>query len=147
MYEALDQETGATIAVKVLPIASQGGYGDEEAALKKMMREIHIMRELHHDNIVHFLSCDKASLLWAHRRNPHPRPLPLQTEEELHIFLEYVAGGSVASMVKQYGSLALPVVQRYTVQMFQGLAFLHEQQIAHRDIKAGPSASRLSHSR
>lgn len=61
----------------------------------------------------------------------------MQTEEELHIFLEYVAGGSVASMVKQYGSLALPIVQRYTAQMFEGLRFLHEQQIAHRDIKAG----------
>ena len=104
--------------LQVLPIAVQSGYGDEEATLKKMMKEIHIMRELNHTNIVRFLSCEK-------------------TDVELHIFLEYIAGGSVASLLKNYGALTVPVIQRYAAQMFTGLSFLHAQQICHRDIKGG----------
>ena len=51
------------------------------------------------------------------------------------IFLEYVPGGSIKSLVERFGSLDEAVVRVYTRQLLLGLEYLHTNGIAHRDIK------------
>ena len=53
----------------------------------------------------------------------------------LNIFMEYVDGGTVASMLRTKGPFDEGTVRRYTHQLLQGLEYLHSKKIAHRDLK------------
>jgi mitogen-activated protein kinase kinase kinase len=69
---------------------------------------------------------------------PHPLFLSLDSsldEEFLNIFLEYVPGGSVATLLSNYGAFEEPLVRNFVRQILQGLNYLHERDIIHRDIK------------
>lgn len=52
-----------------------------------------------------------------------------------YVFLEYVPGGSIRSMLHEFGVLEEPLVAVYTRQILLGLKHLHDQNIVHRDIK------------
>ena len=49
--------------------------------------------------------------------------------------MEYVPGGSVATMLNNYGPLEETLVRSFNRQILQGLNYLHEKDIIHRDIK------------
>jgi len=56
-------------------------------------------------------------------------------DEYLNIFLEYVPGGSVTALLRNYGAFEEPLVKNFVRQISQGLDYLHERDIIHRDIK------------
>ncbi|CAG8795909.1 5545_t:CDS:10, partial [Cetraspora pellucida] len=56
-------------------------------------------------------------------------------DETLNIFLEYVPGGSVTTMLNNYGALEEPLVRSFVRQILEGLKYLHGKDIIHRDIK------------
>ena len=58
----------------------------------------------------------------------------------LSIFLEYVPGGSIRSLIDRFGALQEPLVRVYTRQLLLGLEYLHRNGIAHRDIKGKVSS-------
>lgn len=58
-------------------------------------------------------------------------------QEHLNIFLEYVPGGSVTTLLRNYGAFEEPLVKNFVRQILKGLAYLHEKDIIHRDIKGG----------
>src|SRR5690606_31413243 len=74
------------------------------------------MKNLKHENIVRYYGADKVGTT-------------------LNIFLEYVPGGSLSSIVRKYGRLSEDVVRQYTKQLLLGLDYLHKNRIVHRDIK------------
>lgn len=53
----------------------------------------------------------------------------------MNIFLEYVPGGSVATLLSNYGAFEETLVRNFVRQILQGLNYLHERDIIHRDIK------------
>lgn len=53
----------------------------------------------------------------------------------LYIFLEYVPGGSIASMLEQFGVFREDLVRRFMHQILLGTRYLHDKGIIHRDIK------------
>ena len=56
-------------------------------------------------------------------------------EDHLNIFLEYVPGGSVTALLRNYGAFEEPLVKNFVRQILEGLNYLHERDIMHRDIK------------
>lgn len=53
------------------------------------------------------------------------------------IFMQYVPGGSLATNIKRFGALDEEIFSRYTKQILEGVAYLHENGVIHRDIKGG----------
>jgi len=113
VHQGLNMDNGFMIAVKVML-----HRGRQEEEVKELENEIKLMRSLDHPNIVRYLGCDTD-------------------EDSLYIFQEWVPGGSIASMLKQYGPLSEPVVKRYLAQILHGLAYLHDNRVVHRDVKGG----------
>lgn len=115
VFLGLDQETGQLMAVKAVQVprsASQKIAGQ----VASLEAEVKLLRRMDHPNIVRYLYTERS-------------------EEALHIFLEYVPGGSIASLVTKFGSLPEPVIRVYTRQILTGLEYLHAHGIIHRDIK------------
>jgi mitogen-activated protein kinase kinase kinase len=46
-----------------------------------------------------------------------------------------VPGGSVTALLRNYGAFEEPLVKNFVRQILQGLDYLHERDIIHRDIK------------
>lgn len=118
VYLALNGLTGELMAVK--QVETSGGNPAAEARKKSMLdaleREINLLKDLQHPNIVQYLASSKE-------------------DDHLNIFLEYVPGGSVAAMLNTYGPLDEPLIRNFVRQILTGLAYLHEKDIIHRDIK------------
>ena len=57
------------------------------------------------------------------------------SDKSIHIFLEYVAGGSIQTLLKKYGAFNEGLIRIYTKQILEGLEYLHVNNIVHRDIK------------
>jgi len=120
VYLALHAVTGELLAVKQVETPSPGSNGQNDTRKKSMIealkREIGLLRDLQHPNIVQYLGCSSTS-------------------EHLNIFLEYVPGGSVQTMLNSYGALREPLIRTFVRQIVTGLAYLHAREIIHRDIK------------
>jgi mitogen-activated protein kinase kinase kinase 3 len=75
-----------------------------------------MLRQLSHPNIVQYHGSDL-------------------TDDALSIYLEYVSGGSIHKLLREYGPFKEPVIRNYTGQILAGLAYLHGRNTVHRDIK------------
>ena len=123
VFLALHALTGELMAVKQVEMPSRlsgGGSSDLDKKREKMVAalrcEIDLLRSLQHPNIVQYLGSNSDA-------------------EHFNIFLEYVAGGSVAAMLTSYGHLHEPLIRNFVRQILAGLSYLHAQDIIHRDIK------------
>ena len=119
VFLALHAVTGELMAVKQVEMPSNTNSvldKKKEGMVAALKREIDLLRDLQHENIVQYLgsNCD---------------------EEHFNIFLEYVPGGSVAAMLNSYGSLQEPLIRNFVRQILAGLSYLHGRDIIHRDIK------------
>ena len=104
--------------------------------LSALEREIELLRDLHHENIVQY-HCER-SLAWSRHARISPTDGILAScidDDHLNIFLEYCPGGSVTSLLRNYGAFEEPLVRNWVRQILLGLNYLHERDIIHRDIK------------
>jgi len=58
--------------------------------------------------------------------------MPKQIDDRLYVYLEYVSGGSIYKLVKEYGQLGEIAIRNYTRQILLGLAYLHAKNTVHR---------------
>ena len=109
--------TGKLYAVKHLSLIRPGINVQE---IMKLQKEIQFMKDYQHKHIVGYIGAkvdvDKGLVF---------------------IFQEWVPGGSMVHLLKKFGPFQEGVVRSYTRQILEGLAFLHENGIIHRDIKGG----------
>ena len=75
-----------------------------------------MLRGLRHTNIVRYLGVERVA-------------------DSVYVLEEWVPGGSVASLVAQFGPLPDSVTREYTVQALRGLVYLHSHDLIHRDVK------------
>lgn len=118
VYLALNVTTGEMIAVKqVLAPERVSENAKVPEVIEALRSEVETLKDLDHLNIVQYLGFEK-------------------TEKEYNLFLEYVAGGSVASCLRLYGKFEEPLIRFLTLQVLKGLSYLHTKGILHRDMKA-----------
>ena len=120
VYLALNATTGDMLAVKQVELPRTSGDKDDErqtGVIAALKGEIETLRDLDHPHIVQYLGYE-------------------ETVEHLSIFLEYVPGGSVGRCIRRYGKFEEGVVRSFTHQIIDGLAYLHQRDILHRDLKA-----------
>jgi mitogen-activated protein kinase kinase kinase len=113
VYAAVNLDTGAVMAVKEIRLQDTQSI---RHVLKSIKDEMTVLEILSHPNIVHYYGVE------VHR-------------DRVFIFMEYCQGGSLAGLL-EYGRIEdEQVIQVYTLQMLEGLAYLHQSGIVHRDIK------------
>jgi len=85
--------------------------------VEALKSEMDLLKDLEHEKIVSYLGFE-------------------ETPQHMSIFLEYVDGGSVGRCLRKHGKFEEQVIQFFTVQILEGLEYLHSRGILHRDLKA-----------
>ncbi|OHT12055.1 STE family protein kinase [Tritrichomonas foetus] len=109
VYKAFDQETGKSVAIKCLKT---------KESIESFQAELDLLKRLHHSAIVPYIDS-----FYDGKGN-------------LQIVMEYADNGSILDVIHKYGNLNESVAAIYISQVLQGLAYLHKQNVLHRDIKA-----------
>ncbi|KAK9478709.1 kinase-like domain-containing protein [Lipomyces japonicus] len=111
VYKALNWRTGETVAAKQISLSNLS-----QQEVEKIMLEIELLKTLDHSNIVRYHGFVKTGSL-------------------LYIILEYCENGSLTAICKSFGRFPEHLVSLYIAQVLQGLVYLHDEGVIHRDIK------------
>jgi serine/threonine protein kinase len=114
VFLAVNKADGKRVAVKVLPPAD----AKDDTSRKRFAREFRSTCELNHPNFVR--SFDSG-----------------EDKKVPYLVMEFVDGSSLQQIVGQSGPLNIHRAANYIKQAAQGLQYIHEQKLVHRDIKPG----------
>ncbi|KAL4482968.1 hypothetical protein ABPG74_018994 [Tetrahymena malaccensis] len=107
-------KTKKEYAIKVVDKQSQ--Y--YKSAYKRLKNEIEIHLDLKHKNIVKMIKSFEDS-------------------ENLYLVMEYCEGGDLFHYLKHHKKLSEAEAKRITYRLAEGLKYLHDKSIIHRDLKLG----------
>uniref|UniRef100_A0A7S2WEB9 non-specific serine/threonine protein kinase n=1 Tax=Mucochytrium quahogii TaxID=96639 RepID=A0A7S2WEB9_9STRA len=111
VFACRNSETGETLAVKRISLRNLN-----KDSLMNIEQEVSLLKKLDHPNIVKYIDT-------------------VRTGENLFIVLEYMENGSLAQNLRLFGTLSQSLCALYIRQILNGLSYLHEQGVIHRDIK------------
>lgn len=112
VFKGRNRQTGELVALKEIHLDS------EEGTPSTAIREISLMKELKHDNIVALHDV-------------------IHTENKLMLVFEYMDGDLKKYMDTQgeRGALRPPVIKSFMYQLLKGIDFCHKNRVLHRDLK------------
>lgn len=113
VFSAVNLDTGGVMAVKEIRFHDSQSIKNIVPSIKD---EMTVLEMLNHPNIVQYFGVE------VHR-------------DKVYIFMEFCEGGSLASLLTHGRIEDEMVVQVYTLQMLEGLAYLHHSGVVHRDLK------------
>ncbi|XP_049386342.1 mitogen-activated protein kinase kinase kinase 3-like isoform X1 [Solanum stenotomum] len=114
VYAGFNSDNGQMCAIKEVRIIFNDTTSKER--LKQLNQEITLLSQFSHPNIVQYYGSELRG-------------------DRLSLYLEYVPGGSILKLLQEYGPFEEQIISSYTRKILSGLVFLHERNIAHRDIK------------
>ena len=112
VFLARKKKTGDVFAVKVIPKSSL----QQKNQVKRVLAEKDILLKFSNPYIVNFY----YSVIGAHN---------------LYLFMEFLPGGDLYSLLQRFGSLDEDTTKYYMFQVLMALKFLHANGIIHRDLK------------
>eukprot|EP01124_Arcella_intermedia_P029071 TRINITY_DN6051_c0_g2_i6.p1 TRINITY_DN6051_c0_g2~~TRINITY_DN6051_c0_g2_i6.p1 ORF type:complete len:428 (-),score=136.67 TRINITY_DN6051_c0_g2_i6:81-1364(-) len=113
VYKAQHQQTQQTCAIKETTLNPADLH-----LLPTIQREVDLLRQLDHPNIVKVLDC-------------------INTKRKVYVILENAQKGDLLRVMRQRGApFEEEAVGGVARQVLAGLAYLHERNIIHRDLKA-----------
>lgn len=107
------KDSTVQVAIKLIRKESLAG---NSTRLPKIYREISILRELQHPNIVRLHEF-------------------IESERHMGIILEYASGGELFDYILTHRYLKDPLARRLFAQLVSGVGYLHKKGIVHRDLK------------
>jgi cyclin-dependent kinase len=111
VYKARDLSTGATVALKRIRLDTE-----EEGVPCTAIREISLLKELRHDNIVKLLDV-------------------CHSERKLTLVFEYLEMDLKKFMDREANNLDAATVQKFLRDLLRGIQFCHQRNVLHRDLK------------
>ncbi|XP_008497990.1 cyclin-dependent kinase 3 [Calypte anna] len=112
VYKARNKRTGQLVALKKIPLDSE-----MEGVPSTAVREISLLKELKHPNIVRLLDV-------------------IHSQKKLYMVFEYLNQDLKKYMdSSQTGKLPSNLVKNYLFQVLQGVSFCHSHRVIHRDLK------------
>lgn len=122
VYAAMNLDSNHLMAVKEIRLQDPQLIPTIVAQIRD---EMGVLQVLDHPNIVSYYGIE-----------PH--------RDKVYIFMEYCSGGSLAGLLEHGRIEDETVIMVYALQMLEGLAYLHDSRVVHRDIKP-ESKSPTSH--
>lgn len=113
VYQALDRNTGQTVAVKALKAEVTA---DSPDMVERFLREGEALRQLNHPNIVKMLDA-------------------LQENKQHYLVMEHISGGSLKQRLDEPSPLAIEEILSIALGLADALTRAHYLKIIHRDIK------------
>ena len=113
VYAAINLDSGHLMAVKEIRLQDPTLIPTIAGQIRD---EMNVLEVLDHPNVVSYHGIE------VHR-------------DKVYIFMEYCSGGSLAGLLEHGRIEDEQVIMVYALQLLEGLAYLHESGIVHRDIK------------
>ena len=114
MYKVKSRNNNQNYALKVV----SRNKLTQARITKRLNNEIALQSQLSHENIVNLI-------------------LSFEDEENIYLLLELCPGGELFSYLKSEGKLSESETKRICYQIVEGICYLHNKNIIHRDLKLG----------
>lgn len=122
VYKGIQRSTGSTVAIKRIPF---GDATPEGGVPCNVIREISLLRELDHPNVVRLLDVNQAQ----------PGELYLVFEYVAHDLKTFLDRNQSSSDVSRRHGLDVNTVRSFMKQILEGVGVCHTYRILHRDLK------------
>eukprot|EP00811_Abedinium_folium_P006119 NODE_15632_length_1039_cov_9.081140.p1 GENE.NODE_15632_length_1039_cov_9.081140~~NODE_15632_length_1039_cov_9.081140.p1 ORF type:complete len:314 (+),score=63.63 NODE_15632_length_1039_cov_9.081140:83-943(+) len=116
VFKGLNQDNGCVFAVK--EVLRDENTPESTQFKTALLNEVNLLKNLKHESIVSYLGSDEIG-------------------GHFYVYLEFMAGGSIAGVLQEFGPLDEDLVCCYTKDIVKGLHYLHtlSPPVLHRDVK------------
>ena len=112
VYRGVNRRLNKVVAVKIIDLKKTSAHYREQL----LPQEIAIIRKLKHPRIVKIYHISQVGF-------------------KVVLVMEFAAKGTMSDLIMKIGALREPVAWSLFSEAFSGLAYMHRQSIAHRDLK------------
>jgi len=121
VYFGLSCNTGEIVAIQKILLANFKNKNQDSLGtiMTRIIQAVYELSLFNHNNIIRYF---------------HTQPSDTE-ENEIEILLEFCNGGSIKQLLNKFDSFDEKLIKLYTKQILEGLVYLHERNIIHRNLK------------